>query len=239
MAATSRDLEVSSFVQDFLQEESATSGVGFPGKKRLRDEEVKADRKRERERKRRAEVGEKFDELTRVLTAAEAAFDAKPATSSEDAGSRADVLQRTIDALTALSNLVQAKPSADERSAAGGLLGVANSVGPTEDISTQTDEMHEVVVIAQTTIRRAHLDDLLNSNKAIVTASPHVAAAAAAASAASAPPTTTISTENNVLPASSSSELSPRRSIFDGGEPPALQPLLESPQPPSCFARAA
>jgi len=56
------------------QPQDAAPAVQLPGVRRKRrndDEELKADRKRERERKRRAEVGEKFEELSKVLQAAE------------------------------------------------------------------------------------------------------------------------------------------------------------------------
>lgn len=142
----------------------------------------------DRERRRRAEVGEKFECLTKVLARAELALgEMQPASSSDEAGSRADVLQRTIDALAALTKAVEEKaPSADERSAVGGLLGVAAAVRncSVAHALTQTDDENteSVVLIAQTTLPRPKLHELVRTGKALITVTPHLAAASAAAS---------------------------------------------------------
>eukprot|EP00630_Chrysocystis_fragilis_P004716 CAMPEP_0197388418 /NCGR_PEP_ID=MMETSP1165-20131217/1070_1 /TAXON_ID=284809 /ORGANISM="Chrysocystis fragilis, Strain CCMP3189" /LENGTH=206 /DNA_ID=CAMNT_0042913765 /DNA_START=51 /DNA_END=668 /DNA_ORIENTATION=- len=185
--------EVSSFVQDFLDatasdQPAAASGASSvaTGKKRKVEEELKADRKRERERRRRAEVGEKFDELTKVLTLAESALERTQAATTDEAGSRADVLQRTINALVAFTESVKA-PSPDERTAAGGLLAAA-ALAPAgvADAAVQTSveaRPESAVVIVQTTFGRDEILDFVRSGKAVVTASPQLATAAAAAAA--------------------------------------------------------
>lgn len=184
---TSEPPQVSSFIQDFLENgegQRSASAQSATAKKRVRsgggdEEDLKADRKRERERRRRAEVGEKFDELTKVLALGEAALgQAQPVSAADDAGSRADVLQRTIDTLAALTKAVKAR-SADEQSAAGGLCGMSR---PTSTVASQTEPQTEgVMVIAQTQVSRAHLENLVRSGKAIVTTNQPVAAAVAAA----------------------------------------------------------
>lgn len=162
--------EVSSFVQDFLE----TSGGGNHPPARKKQKDVRADKKRERERRRRADFGEKFEELTRHLVHAEATLgiESCPVTSEE---SRSDVLQRTIDALAALG--VAKKPSVDECKALGGLLGVAHE---SVDASTQTEPLSEtVLIVAQAQYSRGHLEDLVSSGRAVVATDTNGAIAAA------------------------------------------------------------
>ena len=70
---------LSCFITDFLQsteeeEKNIPHGVKRPLEPAVPAEQERADRKSARERRRRAEVGEKFEELTSALAQAEAAL---------------------------------------------------------------------------------------------------------------------------------------------------------------------
>lgn len=125
---------LSTFICDFLQ---STEG-DQPGEPNLSKRPLqttgqaeqqesaseRADRKSARERRRRAEVGEKFDELAKVLASAEGQAPHILTRREVAEGSRVELLQRAIDVVTQL--VAATKLTRDEESAAGGLLGVAS-----------------------------------------------------------------------------------------------------------------
>ena len=131
------------FINDFLQsttDDDPTQGMGpvapaapppppppppqpapqtGRSKKRARDgadetASERADRKSARERRRRAEVGEKFEELTKALgEAEERCAGSVPRRDAVSEGNRVDLLQRAIDVVRALTKAcVDAKRAA-------------------------------------------------------------------------------------------------------------------------------
>mmetsp|Transcript_4400 Transcript_4400/g.16210 ORF Transcript_4400/g.16210 Transcript_4400/m.16210 type:complete len:413 (-) Transcript_4400:23-1261(-) len=162
---TKEQREAYGFVCDFLKEEEK------------KDDGGKACRKRDRERNRRELLSEKFDALTKVLEASEAALPPlatmkrrrealqldSPKHNDLDAGanSRVDVLSRAVDVLQELTRLcvgdLARRRSADEERAVGGLLGVAaaarrEATPAASEAAPAGDAPVSVVVFAKTSM---------------------------------------------------------------------------------------
>ena len=125
-------------------------------KKRARDgadetASERADRKSARERRRRAEVGEKFEELTKALgEAEERCAGSVPRRDAVSEGNRVDLLQRAIDVVRALT-----KACVDAKRAAAAAPAPAPPPPP-----PPPPEPVRLVVVAQTSVSRAQLADL-------------------------------------------------------------------------------
>ena len=167
------------FINDFLQsttDDDPTQGMGpvapaappppppppqpapqtGRSKKRARDgadetASERADRKSARERRRRAEVGEKFEELTKALGEAEQrCAGSVPRRDAVSEGNRVDLLQRAIDVVRALT-----KACVDAKRAAAAAPAPAPPPPP-----PPPPEPVRLVVVAQTSVSRAQLADL-------------------------------------------------------------------------------
>jgi hypothetical protein len=167
------------FINDFLQsttDDDPTQGMGpvapaappppppppqpapqtGRSKKRARDgadetASERADRKSARERRRRAEVGEKFEELTKALgEAEERCAGSVPRRDAVSEGNRVDLLQRAIDVVRALT-----KACVDAKRAAAAAPAPAPPPPP-----PPPPEPVRLVVVAQTSVSRAQLADL-------------------------------------------------------------------------------
>ena len=125
-------------------------------KKRARDgadetASERADRKSARERRRRAEVGEKFEELTKALgEAEERCAGSVPRSDAVSEGNRVDLLQRAIDVVRALT-----KACVDAKRAAA-----AAQRPRRRRRRRRRREPVRLVVVAQTSVSRAQLADL-------------------------------------------------------------------------------
>ena len=168
------------FINDFLQsttdDDPTQAGVGAlappqpppppppqpapqtgRSKKRARDgadetASERADRKSARERRRRAEVGEKFEELTKALgEAEERCAGSVPRRDAVSEGNRVDLLQRAIDVVRALT-----KACVDAKRAAA----AAPAPAPPPPPPPPPPEPVRLVVVAQTSVSRAQLADL-------------------------------------------------------------------------------
>lgn len=133
------------------------------GSKRKHEEDSKVLRKRARERQRRADVGEKFRELVKVLSEAEAASGlttvAKKGKDDDDGESRVVILERAIAFVRAVPDIAKRFTlKADERTVAGSLLGFTKS-----DKECQTDGV-ECLVVARTVLPASDVAQLTHQN---------------------------------------------------------------------------
>eukprot|EP00633_Aureoumbra_lagunensis_P004028 CAMPEP_0197320028 /NCGR_PEP_ID=MMETSP0891-20130614/57110_1 /TAXON_ID=44058 ORGANISM="Aureoumbra lagunensis, Strain CCMP1510" /NCGR_SAMPLE_ID=MMETSP0891 /ASSEMBLY_ACC=CAM_ASM_000534 /LENGTH=299 /DNA_ID=CAMNT_0042811229 /DNA_START=60 /DNA_END=959 /DNA_ORIENTATION=+ len=111
----------------------------------------RADRKRERERQRRAEVGTKFDELLRILNVAET-YTGQKITSSEDTSddTRVAILNRTIHAIETFIRTETLRRAQVNSTGARDLMGVAALATQrlqSREAQTQTDILDDDVFL--------------------------------------------------------------------------------------------
>ena len=133
----------------------------------------RADRKSARERRRRAEVGEKFDELTKALQEAEETCpDAVPRRDAVTEGNRVDLLQRAIDVVRALTkSSIDSKQSAAEAAlVAASAPAAPPAPPPPPPPPLPPEEPVRLVVVAQTSCSRGQLADLAKRGDAWHTA---------------------------------------------------------------------